>query len=413
MSRRLRVLAIASHPVQYMAPIFRRLSDVDSVELRVAYLGLRGAQAAFDTDFATKVQWDIPLLDGYVWSQLSPSSFLRTSGNKRQGIWRFIRDGGFDAVLCFTGYVCLDFWIAFLACKLSGAAFLFGTDASSLAARDGRRWKVVFKKLVWPYLFGLANQVIVPSTNTKELMISLGISKERVTLTPYAVDNDWWMRQSQEVDRAAVRRSWGAGPDDFVVLFAAKLQPWKGPRDLMLAFAKAKLANALLIVAGDGPLQSQLSAEALSLGIAPRVRFLGFVNQSQLPAIYTSSDVMVLPSSYEPFGVVVNEAMCCGCPVIASDRVGAARDLVAPVNRNFIYPGGNVVALSEILRQCSLEPEEMKRWRKAVTERIRTWSSEQNIAATVEAIHLAVERANADGPRRVERPASLPPKPRE
>ena len=405
MSRRLRVLAIASHPVQYMAPIFRRLSDVDSVELRVAYLSLRGAEAAFDADFATKVQWDIPLLDGYAWSQLSPSSFVG------QGIWRFIRDGGFDAVVCFTGYVCLDFWIALLASRLSRAAFLFGTDSSSLGARDGRRWKVIVKKLLWPYLFGLANQVIVPSTNTKELMISLGIPEERVTLTPYTVDNDWWIQRSQKVDRADVRRSWDATENHFVVLFCAKLQSWKGPRDLMLAFAQAKVANGLLIIAGDGPLRAQLTAEALSLGIAPRVRFLGFVNQSQLPAIYTSSDVMVLPSNYEPSGVVVNEAMCCGCPVIASDRVGAARDLVAPVNEDFIYPHGDVDALSARLRKYSLEPMEMKRWRYAVTERMRTWSPAQNIAAIVEAIDAAVGRANTRRPRdEAKEPASDPPK---
>jgi glycosyltransferase involved in cell wall biosynthesis len=414
MSRRLRVLAVASHPVQYMAPNFRRLAAVESLDLRVSYFSLRGAEAAHDPDFATKVQWDVPLLDGYVWSRLSPRSLLRWSTAKDPGIWHFIRSGGFDAVLCFTGYVCLDFWIALLASRLSGAAFLFGTDSSTLGARDGRRWKVIVKKLLWPHLFGLANQVIVPSTNTKELMISLGISQERITLTPYTVDNDWWIQRSQKVDRAEVRRSWSATEDDLVVLFCAKLQSWKGPQELLLAFAEAKLANALLIIAGDGPLRSQLSAEAQALKIAERVRFLGFVNQSQLPAIYASSDVMVLPSNYEPFGVVVNEAMCCGCPVIASDRVGAARDLIAPINQDFIYPSGDVGALSARLRTCSLEPMKMKRWRKAVTERMRTWSPAQNIAATVEAIDAAVGRANTGRPRdEATEPASEPSRLRE
>ena len=141
-----------------------------------------------------------------------------------------------------------------------------------------------------------------------------------MTLTPYTVDNEWWLRRSMSVDRDAVRAKWGAGAEDLVVLFCAKLQSWKRPLDLLRAFSQTDFTKALLIVAGEGPQHSELQAEALCLGIASRVRFLGFVNQSQLPPLYTSADVMVLPSGYEPFAVVVNEAMCCACPVISSDR---------------------------------------------------------------------------------------------
>ena len=117
----------------------------------------------------------------------------------------------------------------------------------------------------------------------------------------------------------------------------------------MISYArlsKGKVANALLVIAGEGPLRAELESQATALGIAARVRFLGFVNQSQLPAVYTSADLMVLPSEYEPFAVVVNEAMCCGCPVAASDHVGAARDLVAPVRQEFVYRCGDVAALA-------------------------------------------------------------------
>jgi glycosyltransferase involved in cell wall biosynthesis len=397
LGRRLRVLAVASHPVQYMAPIFRRLAAVDPIELHVVYISLRGAEAAPDKDFAATVQWDVPLLDGYAWSHLpSGTSSEHLSRVGHPTLYRFIREGEFDAVLCFTGYICAAFWIALMAAKMSGAAFLFGTDSASLAPRDGRPWKAAIKKLLWPYLFGLADQVIVPSTNTKELMLSLGIPEARVTLTPYSVDNDWWMQQSAQVDRAAVRQSWGATAEDLVVLFCAKLQPWKRPRDLLRSFAKAKLSNALLIIAGDGPLRSRLVSEAAKLGISSRVRFLGFMNQSQLPAVYTGSDVMVLPSRYEPFAVVVNEAMCCGCPVIASDRVGAARDLVAPVKPSFIYRCGNLEALAAILKECNSGRAELKRLRQVVVERMKTWSPVQNIAATVEAIQTAVARIAGD-----------------
>jgi glycosyltransferase involved in cell wall biosynthesis len=201
------------------------------------------------------------------------------------------------------------------------------------------------------------------------------------------------MQQASQVHRGAVRGAWGAGPDTTVVLFCAKLQPWKRPADLLRAFAKANIPDALLLFAGEGPLHSQLESEAASLGVASRVRFLGFVNQSQLPAVYASADLMVLPSEYEPFAVVVNEAMCCGCPVVASDRVGAARDLVAPVAPQFVFPCRDVDALAKILPDAAADRARLQSVARAALAHIRTWSPERNIAATVEAIRIGVTRA--------------------
>src|SRR5439155_16692891 len=139
-----------------------------------------------------------------------------------------------------------------------------------------------------------------------------------------------------------------------------------------------------LIFAGEGPLRSQMESEAASLGVASRVRFLGFVNQSQLPAVYASADLMVLPSDYEPFAVVVNEAMCCGCPVIASDHVGAARDLVAPVRPEFVFRTGDTKALAQLLRTAFANPEELRETGRRAFEQVETHSPERVVQATIE-----------------------------
>jgi glycosyltransferase involved in cell wall biosynthesis len=392
--RRYRVLAVGGHPVQYMAPIFRRMAAHPGFDLHVAYCSLRGAEAGHDPEFGATLQWDVPLLEGYSWSHVPNRGSGKESffGLRNPGLSKLIREGRYDAVLCFVGYVRATFWIAWRAAKSSKTAFLFGTDATTLAPRDGRAWKGTVKKILWPRLFRLADQVIVPSSGSRDLMVSLGLPAERVTLTPYSVDNDWWMRQSAAVDRAAVRGSWGAAASDAVILFCAKLQPWKRPGDLLRAFAGAKLSDALLVVAGEGPLRAELESQATALGIAPRVRFLGFVNQSQLPAVYTAADLMVLPSEYEPFAVVVNEAMCCGCPVAASDHVGAARDLVAPVRKEFVYPCGDVEALAALLESALADRALLASLRRPAVARIQTWSPERNIAATFEAIEIAVAR---------------------
>ena len=405
--RRYRVLAVATHPVQYMSPLFRRMATHPALDFQVAYCSLRGAEAGHDPEFGANIQWDVPVLDGYSSTHIPNRGSGKESffGLCNPGLWRLIRKGNYDAVLCFVGYVRASFWITLVAAKIAGSAFLFGTDTTMLSPRDGRAWKAQLKRVLWPRLFRLADQVVVPSSGTRELMLALGIPKDRVTLTHYSVDNDWWMQQASQVDRHAVRSSWGAGTDTRVVLFCAKLQPWKRPADLLRAFTKANIPDALLVFAGEGPLRSQLESEAANLGIASRVRFLGFVNQSQLPAVYASSDLMVLPSEYEPFAVVVNEAMCCGRPVIASNRVGAARDLVAPVAPDFVFSCGDIESLAHLLRKAAADATRLKDLGRAAVAHIRTWSPERNIAATVEAIRIAVNRAGRRRPAEVADPA--------
>jgi glycosyltransferase involved in cell wall biosynthesis len=392
--RRFRVLAIGTHPVQYQVPIFRRMAAREDLDLQVAYCTLRGAEAAHDPEFGATVKWDIPLLDGYSWVRVpnggsSGESFF---GLCNWGLWNFIRTGRFDAVLCYVSYTRATFWISYFAAKISRTAFLFGTDTVTLSPLDGKMWKRHVKRLAWPMLFRLADQVIVPSSGTRDLMRSLRLPDDRITLTPYVVDNDWWLAQSAGVDRAAVRASWGAEPEDMVILFCAKLQPWKRPADLLRAFAKIKLPRGLLVLAGEGPLRASLEAEATTLGVAGRVRFLGFANQTQLPAIYTSADLMVLPSMYDAFGVVVNESMLCGCPVVASDHVGAARDLIEHGRTGFVYPCGDTDALAAILRQALQNRGQLLAMGGAARARMESWSPRENIDAAVEAISRGVAR---------------------
>lgn len=362
--------------------------------MHVAYCSLKGAEAALDPEFGATVQWDVPLLSGYPWTSLpnkgsGSESFL---GLYNPALWRFVRSGRYDAVICFVGYVRCTFWIGLLASKVCKTAFLFGTDAVTLVPRVGGAWKRVAKRLLWPFLFRLADQVIVPSSGTHGLMRALAIPEDRITITPYTVDNDWWRHESRKIDRPAVRSSWGASADDAVILFCGKLQPWKRPLDLLRAFALAKLPNTLLVFAGEGPLRRHLESECERLGVRPRVRFLGFINQSGLPAIYTASDLMVVPSEYEPFAVVVNEAMCCGCPVAASDHVGAVRDLVAPVNSQFVYPCGDIGALTGVLRTALADRQILKSIGRASLEHVQTWSPERNVLTTIAAVEKAITR---------------------
>ena len=388
--RRFRVLVVVSHPIQYAVPVFRLLAQNPQLDFQVAYCTLRGAEAAYDPEFGRSVQWDVPLLDGYKWTHepnqgSGGESFF---GLYNPGLWKLIRGGRFDSVLCSLGYMKSSFWISYFAARFLGVPFMFMTDATSIAALDGKKWKTWVKKLAWPVLFRTFSQVLPGSNAGVALVRSVGIPEPQITMAPFTVDNDWWQAQAAHVNRDEVRASWELDNQEKVVLFCAKLQPWKRPLDLLRAFAAAEIPHSTLLFAGDGPLRPNIEAEAAALGLGKRVRVLGFVNQSQLPAIYRASDVMVIPSEYDAFGLVVNEAMLCGCVVIASDKVGAVRDLISPGRTGYVYPCGDTRALASALRDAFAHPTRLAEIGQAAADRISRWSPR----ATADAIVAAVGR---------------------
>jgi glycosyltransferase involved in cell wall biosynthesis len=161
--------------------------------------------------------------------------------------------------------------------------------------------------------------------------------------------------------------------------------------DLLQAFARAKVPNSFLVFAGDGPERNNLERRAVELGIEDRVRFLGFLNQSQLPSAYRAADLFVLPSLFEPFGLVVNEAMLCGLPVAVSDRVGARFDLVRPDENGYVFPAGDVEALAAIFREILADPEKRARMGAASRQRMETWSPREYAESFAHAVNLVAK----------------------
>ena len=392
--RRYRVLLVCSHPVPYAAPIFRLMARHPKLDIKVAYCSLQGAEPAVDPEFGIEIRWDTPLLDGYPWVQVanrSPRPGLgRFFGLVNPGVWKLIRAGNFDAIAVFTGYMYASYWITVAATKLRAIPLLFGTDLTTLIPLDKKAWKVWLKPLVASRVFHMTDLVGVGSSAGRDLMQKLGIPENRIALTPFVVDNDWWTERATHIDRVAVRHEWGVPCEAPVVLFCAKLQPWKRPLDLLRAFAKAELSEAYLVYAGDGPLRKELETEASALGIAERVRVLGFVNQSQLPGVYCAGDVLVVSSEQDACPVVVCEAMLCGTPVILSDEVKGRFDLIEAGKTGFVYSCGNIKELADNLRQVLLDPLRLRRMGVAARARLETWSPRENVEAWVAAIERAV-----------------------
>jgi len=391
-----RVLLLCEHPVQYNTILWSLQARHPKLDILVAYCSLRGAEAAaHHPDFGVEIKWDVPLLEGYPWVLVdAPKS--QKNGGARPGffsapLWRLIRHGGFDAVYV-SGYYFPEAWLVMLAAKYSHIPLILATDVHSL---DSRRVQSGFartvKKAIVKRIFRMAGAVQTGSTGATTYVRSLGVPAERILLGGNIVDNAWWSERAASANRASIRRSWNIPDDAPAVLFCAKLQSWKRPGDLLEAFARAGAAGSYLIFAGDGALRSELEQRAHELGIVDGVRFLGFVNQSGLPSVYAASDLLVLPSDYEPFGLVVNEAMLCGCAAIVSDRVGAKYDLVREGETGCVFPCGDIDALAKLLRALLTDRPRLARMGAAARERMKTWTPEMNVDTFARVVETAVK----------------------
>ena len=139
---------------------------------------------------------------------------------------------------------------------------------------------------------------------------------------------------------------------------------------------------AEVVFAGSGELEPELRQIAADASV--RAEFMGFVNQSELPAVYGAADLLVLPSDgRETWGLVVNEAMACGVPAVVSDAVGCAPDLVEPGATGAIFPLGDVAALATAIETVlSLDADHVRR---CLAAKVALYSPARTSAAIVEA----------------------------
>lgn len=175
------------------------------------------------------------------------------------------------------------------------------------------------------------DMIVVPASREHENLVSLyNVETQKIRIIPCGVNLELF----QPLKRSACRRQLGIGPDSAVALFVGRFAPLKGIDALMGAIAdlKNKFDLQLVVVGGDGPEApdtQSLTRLVKALGIQDRVTFAGRIDQKDLPVYYSACDLLVVPSHYESFGLVVLEAIACGTPVV-STAVGAVETIVQP-----------------------------------------------------------------------------------
>lgn len=397
----IRLAILTSHPIQYQAPLFQALSRVPNLEVEVLFCCKWGLEKYTDPGFGKAIAWDVPLVEGYKHRFLrnlhptsGPTGFFNLS-NPGVAAAVFRRD--FHAVL-INGWAFSTNWICWAAAALRNVPVLLRGESSIVL--DPPEDRSIQKRFLLSLLFRGVSAFVSIGANNSEFYRSFGIPDEKIYLAPYSVDNSFFSSAADNLEpqRWKYRADIGIQNDAPVVLFCGKLQRRKRPKDLLEAYGRiASESNAWLAFVGDGELRAELEQYAQDHHLN-RVRFLGFKNQTEIIKAYLVSDIFVLPSDFETWGLVVNEAMCFGLPIITSDRVGASADLVRDKYNGYVYRTGDVAGLAEHLLNLIQDAPLRRTMGIHSKEMISLWDLKQTAGGILRAVsEVVADRAKNHG----------------
>jgi len=386
---------LASHPIQYQAPLFRELTRHVDLTVYFAHRQTAAGQAA--AGFNVAFEWDVDLLGGYehrfLQNRARHPSTDRFSGCDTPEIAEEIRRGEFDAFLV-TGWYLKSYWQAIRACRRHGVPVMVRGD-SQLGTLRGPL-KQALKEIVYPRLLRQFDACLYVGQRNREYLEHYGVAADRLFFSPHCIDNEAFASRAMGVDRTVSRERLGIQASQKAVLFVGKLLEGKRPEDLVevLGQLRSQGVDVCGVFAGDGLLRERLAALGDETNV-PLV-FLGFRNQTELPEAYVCADVMVLPSGSETWGLVVNESLACGTPVVVSDTVGCAPDMVIEGQTGAVYPMGDVDALSQALERALRIPRDAS----AIAAKSDAYSIEraaEGIMTAASALSDARKRLSARG----------------
>jgi glycosyltransferase involved in cell wall biosynthesis len=361
-----RVVIVSEIPTPYRLPLFRRLAARPEIDLTVLFCAANEPDRPWELEldgFRSEVLRGIPLV-------------FRTRRNSfvyeiNPGIVTRIRRGAIDA-LVVGGYAVFAEQAAIALARAQGIPYLVHSESQFLTQRSTVVTRV--KEHVVPLAVGGAAAGLAVGSAAARYLAHYGLDPARIRIVPNTIDVPEYGRLAQEArsNEAAVRARLDL-PERFH-LFAGRLVEAKGLDDLLAA--RRLRAFPQLVIAGTGPLEDGLRLE-------PGVRVLGFQPRERLIELFALAELTTVPSRFEPWGVVVNEALACGCPVVVSDAVGAGVDLVRDGVDGRVFATGDHRALADALAAAPLP-------RAPADGPIRRWTYEFAVEQFLEGIDLAL-----------------------
>ncbi|TBO42200.1 glycosyltransferase family 1 protein [Pedobacter kyonggii] len=383
---------IVTHPIQYYVPLYQQLAKY--CDLKVFYTwGKKATTAKYDPDFKQKIEWDIPLIEGYAYEFLENKA--KNPGSHHFGgminptLINKVKDFNPDAILVYGwAYQCHLSALRYFKGKIP---MWFRGDSTLIDEQKG--FKQLLRSLFLRWVYRHVDKAFYVGTANKAYFEKFGLKPKQLVFAPHAIDNHRFA-EDRSIESSDLRKQLGIKTDDILILFAGKLEPKKNPELLLSAFQELNLENVHLLFVGNGKLEAVLKSKAIKDASTTRlqdgralskthVHFVDFQNQSQMPVIYQACDLFCLPSKGpgETWGLAVNEAMASGKPVLVSDKCGCAIDLVKNGKNGYIFEHHNIEDLKDKLALLISNKPQLKAMGEESPLLIKDWSINMQCAA--------------------------------
>jgi glycosyltransferase involved in cell wall biosynthesis len=322
-----RLAIVTTHPVQYHVPWLIRLAE-KGIQLKVFYTWEQARNGIiYDPGFGRNIQWDIPLLEGYDYQ------FVKniTPRPGTHHFWGIINPGLNKEIEAWNPDCLLVFgwnFYSHLQCMRyfhKKIPILFRGDSVLLHEGKGIRTWARRAFLTWVYRH--VDYALYVGTHNKSYFLKHGLRPSQLVYTPHAIDVDRFSEPGKASinDVQTWKKELGIPADHISILYAGKLTRVKNPSFIIDLAEACKGLPVSFILVGNGHLKAGLQQRSKD---NRQVIFLDFQNQTMMPLVYRLGDILIMPSIKETWGLAISEAMACGRPVMASEKVGCAVDLV-------------------------------------------------------------------------------------
>ncbi|GAA4406014.1 hypothetical protein GCM10023187_25000 [Nibrella viscosa] len=380
---KLNIVVLNSHPIQYFAPLYRQMAEEETIQLKVYYCSKHGFNGEIDQQFKTGIQWDIPLLDGYDYEFL-PNMALKPSIYSFWGLLNFsvlqkLRKLPKGIVLVHGWAYAINWLTIVIGCILGHTICLRAESPLNLERIKNRALLWIRKVLLKQCLFRFVHHFLYIGSQNRAFYEWYGVPADKLIFTPYAVDNQRFLRQYTELSRNTVilKEQLGLPTSKRIILYSGKYVQKKRPLDLLRAFKALNRSDVALVLMGEGELRPVME-QYIRVHQLTDVFLTGFVNQSKVAEYYAVADLYVMCSDErETWGLSTNEAMNFALPLVLSSQVGCADDLLSEAENGFSYSCGDIAELTNTLQQfLYLSTEKIREMGMCSQLKIQTYSYE-------------------------------------
>jgi glycosyltransferase involved in cell wall biosynthesis len=375
MSRR--VVIITEIIAPYRIPVFNALAQHNGIDLQVIFLAENDHTQRSWLVYKDEIRFSYQVLPS--WRQrVGRHSFLLNWGAETA-----LRQASPDFIVC-GGYNYVASWQSMSWARRNGVPFSLWVESTTKDFRDGY---ALIEFLKTKFLHH-CDAFVVPGKSSIEYLKSYGVPEEIIFTAPNAVDTQFFAQQAEFIRGDAVRHREALRLPARFFLYAGRLVQEKGVLDLLRAYdalAPGIRKEVGLVFVGDGPGRTAVQRRAADTNPGS-IHLVGFAQREQLAAYYALADVFVFPTHTDPWGLVVNEAMACGLPVISSSAAGCVADLVGSGWNGCIFSAGDVGQLACALDDFARDAELRSLMGRRSRERIEQYSPEAWAAGMARAV---------------------------